>query len=470
MNVRDSINIKPSKRNKKHFVDVNISRRDCVLSPQKIIHDNCLSIPSSLHAMPVLRPSVVIKLNPENTELQYNSIPKPRGKKKPLQEDQDKFMAFNNNNNNNNITNTTPLPISPYFLNYSGGQDCVLSAGFLFYSFPPRSHDVYFLIGMDAYNNKWSDFGGRRNHNETEMMCAAREMMEETMGTLKFFTSDQTDCLKADDYYKKVLKELISKHYTYRIGVDITPKKDKKIITTQHFNVHSLSVNYKNPFVHEYTNMTRYSSPNFSSPLKMYPDPNNPNSPPTSLPEGKKLRVCYVKHVPWQPDISDTFQQVYQSLLQLSQIEKLKDQIEFFNTLPDRIRYHPACVVHKDSTGNIIQFSIKPEWMEKNQVAWWSLPRLKNVLRNGGKYKKNIFRYGFLSTLSMVVEKFTHLSAKQKFNNPNLTLCSEIKNKNSIDIISHSLLHTDPISSSEPIFDALPSEPIFETSSVLFSF
>jgi hypothetical protein len=45
--------------------------------------------------------------------------------------------------------------------------------------------------------------------------------------------------------------------------------------------------------------------------------------------------------------------------------------------------------------------------MEKQQIAWWSIHRIKNAIKNGGRFKKNVLRYGFLSTLSVVVEYMT---------------------------------------------------------------
>jgi hypothetical protein len=69
---------------------------------------------------------------------------------------ENKTNENNTNENNTNVhnklslVNTLPLTISS-----------VLSAGFLFYSVPPNSNDIYFLLGMDSYSGKWCDFGGR---------------------------------------------------------------------------------------------------------------------------------------------------------------------------------------------------------------------------------------------------------------------------------------------------------------------
>jgi hypothetical protein len=261
--------------------------------------------------------------------------------------------------------------------------DHVLSAGFLFYSRPPQSEDIYFLLGMDDYNNKWSDFGGRRNANESEVDCAVREMVEETLNVVQIWEDDD----KMD--LQRLKKMVTDKEYTYRIGLDITPRKDRQTFSRIGFDINSLSVYYVCPFTHLETsvrgsNITR------------------------------RLRVCYVKYISWQPHLPETFSQLYQTLNHFTELDTLEEKIHYFQSLSDDLQTHPALNVEKNTDGTITQIGVLKEWMEKQQIAWWSVPRLKYALRNGGKYKKHVLRYGFLSTLGIAMERLSTQDAHAK--------------------------------------------------------
>ena len=89
--------------------------------------------------------------------------------------------------------------------------------------------------------------------------------------------------------------------------------------------------------------------------------------------------------------------------------------VDYWKNLPDWIKYHPSVNVTYHVNGEVQNVRINQDWLEKSQMSWWSLPRLKAVLRNGGRFRKNTFRYGFLPALAVVMEKFTRLQAQIKF-------------------------------------------------------
>jgi len=261
----------------------------------------------------------------------------------------------------------------------------VLSAGFLFYSHPPHSDDVYFLLGMDEYNGKWSDFGGRKNAEETEQDCAIREMVEESLFTVPL---DGTTLPPADwaEYWRCAKALLATKQYTYRIGVDITPRRNK-VVTTSRFDPSTLSVHYVCPF-------TRLD--------------HIPCTSPGSL---QRLRVCYVKYLPWQAELPERFAQTYEALHRLRTLPTLERQLHYYQGLSPELQTHPALRIERHEDGRIVRLVVRKEWLEKQQMAWWSLPRLKQALKNGGRYKRHVFRYGFLSTLGIVIERFVQSKA-----------------------------------------------------------
>jgi hypothetical protein len=70
----------------------------------------------------------------------------------------------------------------------------------------------------------------------------------------------------------------------------------------------------------------------------------------------------------------------------------------------------------RDSMSNrrITGIHVPNEWLEKQQIAWWSLPRLQLILKNSGKHGGHIFRCGFLSTLGVITQHFLHASRAKK--------------------------------------------------------
>lgn len=327
----------------------------------------------------------------------------------------------------------------------------VLSAGFLFYSHPPDSEDVYFLLGMDDYNCKWSDFGGRRNVNESELDCAIREMVEETMFTVQIREPDpvKQDIQKelmnpsgtVEEYVQQVKKMIETKNYTYRIGLDITPRSEKKTIVSHGFDLSTLSVYYVCPFTH----LDKIQS---NQPLSSDVQHSHPLS--KSL---KRLRVCYVKYIPWQPNLPQIFSKTYESIYRLNALSTLDEKIEYYNvTLPPELRSHPAIHIERQD-GKITHLSVLKEWIEKQKIAWWSLPRLKHALKNGGRYKRHILRYGFLSTLGIILERFS----KPKLSSTTSRFLCDMHGTFNMEILKHALLSNCVCG--HHLFDPLPSLP-----------
>jgi hypothetical protein len=285
----------------------------------------------------------------------------------------------------------------------------VISAGVLFYSFPPNSEDVYFLLGMDSFGGKWSEFGGGKKENETEVECASREMIEETLGVVKW-NDLQEEVVNKDNIETQtnlITNNLKNKEFLFKISVCINPKYKSEITNTD-----------TNSNTDSNTDVNSNVISNVTS---------NALFPPTI---SKKLRVCYVKSIPWQPCAPDIFHTVYKSLKHLQNLASKDSKIQYYKDLPDYLKNHPAIQINYEN-GNISDISIQSEWMEKQKIEWWSLSRLKNVLRNGGKFKYHSFRLGFLTTLGIVVEKFfgnqqvksnlNILSFKNTSNQPNFS-------------------------------------------------
>jgi hypothetical protein len=248
----------------------------------------------------------------------------------------------------------------------------VLSAGILCYAYADSTHDIFFLLGRDRPSpdwprgsTRWSDFGGGLLPGETETEGAAREFVEESMAIVAL-PQDTAHVLPTSPFVNltHVQGLLEQKKYTFRVAATVidrnavTEEKDKKAEDEQ---------------------------------------------------EMRKVRVCYVNRIPWQPDLPEKFDKIKEVLDKLGDTENMQEVLHCYHNLAPDMQQHPAIEVETDpDTGNIVGVYVKPEYREKQQIGWWSLHRLKSILRNGGAYKnKYCFRAGFLCTLAVVIEHFS---------------------------------------------------------------
>ena len=273
-----------------------------------------------------------------------------------------------------------------------------LSAGFVFFSQPPKSDDWYFLLGLDDYSGKWSDFGGRRNSDETEIHCAVREMIEETLCVVQLLPVNEENNTSISSIFTCFSNMLTQRDFTFRVSVDIASKRNN-----QHrdycpqLSVHQISSCF---------------SPGLL--------PSGFSNPPGE----KRLRVCYVKYIPWQPNLPEVFAATHKSLRCINTFKDVDSKIRYIQTLPKVMQSHPAIVYeYEKCDGNdadlqknrrIIGIRVPDEWLEKRQIAWWSLPRIQLILKNAGKHGGHIFRCGFLSTLGVIAQHFVHAARVKK--------------------------------------------------------
>jgi hypothetical protein len=244
--------------------------------------------------------------------------------------------------------------------------------------------------------------------------------VEETLGVVKvdetqgveismrnFNAKQPTKLTKLQD----VQKILESRKYTYRVALTVT-HRGKRTHSVPPSVPSTPSAPGSPAIPSAFASPQLPPDPSFPSDNSDVTDLNNPVQP-------RKLRVCYVKRVPWQPNAPELFKQAQAPLKKLLEMEKTEimhqEMVDYWKNLPDWIKYHPSVNVTYHANGEVEDVCINQDWLEKSQMAWWSLPRLKAVLRNGGRFRKNTFRYGFLPALAVVMEKFTRLQAQIKF-------------------------------------------------------
>jgi hypothetical protein len=308
----------------------------------------------------------------------------------------------------------------------------VVSAGVLCYAYTETTHDIFFLLGKEksdpnwSQSNKWCDFGGSLQPQETEEQGAAREFVEESMGVVSLAMEDYGVIMDSTPpsfftQIDKVTRVLEEKKYTFRLSVGV--KKPNAV-------------------------------PQSPSTPTLQPD--LPLEPPPTTNKQNRTRVCYVKRIPWQPDLPEKFDQLRQVLVYLHDLALENQSLarDYYLTLASGLQQHPSILVTRDPDKKITRITVQEEYLEKQQLGWWSLPRLKTIMRNKWVYRdKNCFRTGFRTTLATVLEHFTIMEAA----------CQRLLNEHHEYIIDMMPNHDSWSSGSSPLFFLEPLEMPLQT-------
>jgi 8-oxo-dGTP pyrophosphatase MutT (NUDIX family) len=113
----------------------------------------------------------------------------------------------------------------------------------------------------------------------------------------------------------------------------------------------------------------------------------------------EQIRVFYVKQVPWQAAVCDRFDRL-RSLFKQSTASQ--------SPLPDDLKSHPAI----KSVDPVVE--LHSHYFEKTRIAWFSLERLQQSIRNGGRYKDERFHPVFLPALQLIVQKLTECVKEER--------------------------------------------------------
>ena len=113
------------------------------------------------------------------------------------------------------------------------GEVQVIGAGLLPFSVDPECNRMYFWLGQERYNARWTRgscmwgcFGGKSAHaGESAEDIAAREFVEETAGMMKFFNSDTIP----RSSYKDISQALQLNKYLLRLEFNAISKSGSRV-------------------------------------------------------------------------------------------------------------------------------------------------------------------------------------------------------------------------------------------------
>lgn len=249
---------------------------------------------------------------------------------------------------------------------YPDKEHRLMSAGVICYCVAPGTNQVYFLLGKEQKSvqymdnsHRWCSFEGGPKEHESPVYTAAREFVEETMGIVPILNNDQPFTRIED-----AITMIEHQEYTYSIRTVINE-----------------------------TNDPRY-------------------------------RLTFVKRIPWLPELPEKFAryrnllmnlqrklQIYRTLTQDNSQERFEQWnciVEHYNRYIDFLRGHPALTLFNSNNSEIPDVQdmhVNMDFLEKDYIMLWSIPRLMKVLQQKGRYRGFRFRRSFLPTLGVLLKR-----------------------------------------------------------------
>lgn len=312
---------------------------------------------------------------------------------------------------------------------------CLQGSGILCWTVCPLTQEVYFLLGKEAdtggvrrhHRNKmkgWCDFGGCSKKpgdsdsplGETASHTAAREFIEETCSMV------QLEVCGTNTNYKTVQQALQHGRFDFVITTKATKGRRRYVcfvcrvdwdpdIPTKFQNVRSvLSHMYQDAsYVHLLHKQVPHSSPYFrpgmnvtlqgeSALIRAVLDvawDTSANLLKLQLETQKDKQEPQTGWHSFQVSADDKFVTRY-----VAWVKSRQQLLRNYQGLPLEVRHHPSVrALYK--YGNIYSLSVNPDYLEKSELAWWSLSSLQKEIDDSGRF--NPFRPCFRSVIKLAV-------------------------------------------------------------------
>tara|TARA_B100000945_G_C20390121_1_gene601760 strand:+ start:604 stop:1545 length:942 start_codon:yes stop_codon:yes gene_type:complete len=279
--------------------------------------------------------------------------------------------------------------------------------------------NIYILLGKERYINhwrgslKWSGFEGGKKCDESIEHLSSREFIEESMGVVSF--DDQTN----ESTINTVMEKINYKEYFARILLCIEHNETSEIESRYHIT-YVFQVPYEKKCIERFDNLRNFFI-EFQSKLIAFRKliDQIPNEIPfireDTIIMGTKVKalidvsvvkneliVTYLEEEGIKKikrDISTDNDTVSLYLRWYSFREELNNDVKHFKKLSNSLQIQRNCL------GFFIDARINEEYIEKQEIKWWSIKELRKVLKNGGFLNQDYFRAYFLPVLQRTIEE-----------------------------------------------------------------
>tara|TARA_B110000046_G_C12993224_1_gene398804 strand:+ start:432 stop:1364 length:933 start_codon:yes stop_codon:yes gene_type:complete len=304
------------------------------------------------------------------------------------------------------------IPLQETYFNFDGIRDRIIGAGILPVALHPE-RGACFLLGKERYINhwrgslKWSGFeGGRKSEEEIEC-TAAREFIEESLGTVRLNGEDPeienvADMLRRGDYVARIVLCILHGedadrryHVTYVVEIPYDDSYGERFSTRRRT-------------LFDLQTKVQHLSRLFDSIVT------------TRLPcEGSMYDGIFIVAVTRVECLHPHLMRVeFEDDHGASHVREIDDVCDedgaayarWFRTRQacsmdiDKIDYcKDAIVVERDANNLVISARVNEDYIEKQSVRWWTVSELKAVLGNGGYMHTEFFRAYFLPVLQRAI-------------------------------------------------------------------
>lgn len=311
------------------------------------------------------------------------------------------------------------IPLNELDLDIDSLRDKIVGAGILPFTYCPSQKKVYILLGKERYvtnwkgSLKWSGFEGGRKFEEDVEETAAREFVEESMGVIRLDDHNPTSTIH------NVVQFLKKKKYAARILLCIdhgdTDKRYQVTYLVQvplHQSCRTEFSHIRNTFMNIHAKLLH-----FKRIFDALPSADEVFVMEDQIVDGKKVKalvnvtltsttlmveylsddgMCLKEH-----DISQCPRRA--SLDVYCKWFCMRKQINSYLCELNSIR---ECVnVKRNCLGFFVHATLNEEYIEKQQIHWWSLDSLKQVIQNGGYQGNDFFRAYFLPVLQRSIQE-----------------------------------------------------------------
>ena len=276
------------------------------------------------------------------------------------------------------------------------------------------------LLGRERYVNhwkgslKWSGFEGGRKANEAIEETAAREFVEESMGTIRFEEDDEPTI-------QSVKQRLLNREYVCRIVLCIhhgdhrEPRYHVTYIMqtcSRHDCVSEFAVRRKimGDLASQVTRLNELHITLSNKKSIAYPG-NVLESECVDVIQGVSCTGKEMKIIFGLSGSKETM------TMCCSDHEIVALYLEWFhlrNTIEARMCEvadidRTCCEFVRSTDGAILTGKVNEDFLEKQTTRWWSLRELNTVLENGGYVQNDFFRAYFLPVMQRTLTELTHL-------------------------------------------------------------
>jgi hypothetical protein len=266
------------------------------------------------------------------------------------------------------------------------------------------SGELHVLLGRERYVNqwkgscRWSGFEGSRKEGECIKDAAIREFCEESMAIV-IEEADLRRAIEAREYYIRIVLRITGDrtpdryHVTYVVFVDWDPDLSSRFQTTRSH------VEYVERLAQEW----RHIRPSFLGEQGEEVGPVREKGDGGYVVWKSVHNVPCILQPPWMYDSERTDRvraEIYdERCRRLGQWSNVRERIKRATSIE-----HRSIHCSYDSTWGLVQdVHVSRDFLEKDQIRWWNVAQLEQVLEGRGNLGAERFRPYFLPVLQTLL-------------------------------------------------------------------